>query len=232
MAILGTTCLANCARNVVGLPLDSTLWNLETSLADHFRKTVSDFMSANVAILNGLPEVAQNVYLEGRDGEYDVSFEARITKNYDASTFAGALEISVAAFMLKTQIQVYQSSNCNVFKQIAVYPDNLYNCASPLKLLYSHDTEGVPGHFDVLLSNEETHEFDLLEVGGDYHTTLDKWAAINLAQDPNPASITLSDALCGDALRNSSQDDSELTGIESQDSAVINVNLPISQLQN
>ena len=201
LAIFGKPKLVNCARNVVGLPQDTELYELETSLADMLRGAVSHFMSRNVEVFKTLPQVAQNLLLEGRDGQFDDTFENRIAKSYSVSTFAGALEIIVAAFMLKTQVHVFQKSSCNMYKEMAVYPSKLYNCAAPIRLLYTHDTNGVSGHFDILFANDELCErIDLLPSESthnefDVSKLFDRWASHSIEADPHCSDFTLSEAI-------------------------------------
>ena len=203
LAIVGKPDLVNCSRNVVGLPQDPESYELETSLSDMLRGAIAYFMSHNVEVFKSLPQVAQNLLLESRDGEFDDTFEERIAKDYNVSTFAGSLEITVAAFLLKTQIHVFQKSPCNMYKEIAVYPSKLYNCAPPIHLLYNHDSNGASGHFDVLIANDEMCErIDFLSnesTGSEFEVSkiFDRWALHNLKSDPPCANVTLSEAMIG-----------------------------------
>ena len=200
IAIFGKPELMTCSRNVVGLPQAPELYELETSLADSLRTAIANFMSCNVKVLEKLPPETQNLLLEYRDGEFD-TFDGRIARNYNSSTFAGSLEVTVAAYLLKTQIHVFQKSSCNTFKEIAIYPLKLFNCAPPIRLLYTHDTNGVSGHFDVLITNDELSErTDFLSSAHDdcdESKIFDTWASTNLAADEHSASFTLSEALMG-----------------------------------
>ena len=208
VAILGCSVLLKSARTVVGSPQESNLRNLESDVADRVRKVLTDFMSENIQAFNKLSDLVKNNLLENRDGEFDDSFETRIARNYQTSTFAGVLELTIAAFVLKTQVHVYQLSSCNYYKRIAVYPGNYFTCAVPLRLLYTHDSNGNPGHFNILVTDEVIESRDLFDLDSDPKLLFSKWTEHNLSMDPNPPNVTLDEVFCNDCDRVYGDDES------------------------
>ena len=141
--------LCKSERNMFGQVEDGNLHSVETLLADKIRSMVCKVLEANYTFLCDLPIGQQKYYLEKRSGESYEGFRERIDDMKVTGTFAGPLEIAVAAFCLKTQICILQKKE-GALKKVGTYPTHHFAENSPVCLVYSPDADGTPGHFDVL----------------------------------------------------------------------------------
>jgi len=81
-----------------------------------------------------------------------VSINERIRAMSCSSTFVGNVEIMMAAYFLRTQIHIYQSTPDGL-AITAKLPQSLMTDNQPVRHLYHEDNYAQPGHFDLLVEN-------------------------------------------------------------------------------
>ena len=59
-------------------------------------------------------------------------------------------DLAAVAFLAKRQIHIYED-RCRNFVKTATIPHGIFCCQTPISLLYSPGTQGLPGHFDLLI---------------------------------------------------------------------------------
>ena len=141
--------LLHCTRNCFGVPIKKSTFDFETALADEIRQGICNMMIHSRETLTSLPDLKQRLFLEYRSGQYFSDFNARIRSSTKVDTYAGTLEVAIAAFIMKRQIHLYQIVNAK-FTAVAFYPAHYFKDREPVRILYTPDTDGAAGHFDLL----------------------------------------------------------------------------------
>ena len=147
--------LISCDRTIWGLPLDESLLDLETTFADKICHSVCEFLQNSLEALQSLPPDMQKQILETKSGHHDPDFTTRIMSNRNTGTYAGMLEVTATAYLMKLPIQLYHIRN-STYEIVTAYPSSLFDANKPVMLVYESDI-GKPGHFDLLVQKDCLH---------------------------------------------------------------------------
>ena len=189
IAVSGTRLLLKALRNAYGIPSEGNLFSLETMLASKIQSGILSILNDNVATLNNLPADMKQLCLEKQSGVYYNDFAECLTDHRKPGTYASALQIVTTAFALKTQIHIYQIVDGTDYSLVATYPPDYYPDSDPIQVLYTPDTTGSPGHFDLLVDVDVDVplEFDeMLSLESNISSFLIPWQNYNA--DFNPES--------------------------------------------
>ena len=154
LASFSTLSLRKGHRNAYGIPVEGSLYSIETMIADHIQSGIANILTSNIDTLDKLPPSIRSLCLELQSGIFYSDFSDCLTNHRKPGTYACTLQIVSAAYAMQTQVRVYQFIGKD-YKLIAIYPaENFYEESDSVNILYTPDSFGNPGHFDLLIESD------------------------------------------------------------------------------
>jgi hypothetical protein len=127
----------------------------ETAKADELRHVAVNFLHDENEILREMCSTLPFLLYKTANSQFS-STDDRIRAMSSTGTYTGNLELSVASYLLKSQLVVYQRHNLDNHDRQNVYRDQ-----KPILLLSREDTLNQPGHFDLLLTSTQRKTYPL-----------------------------------------------------------------------